>query len=229
MSKIEQLTSLENYSSLLCKSQFGKRPDSIEIRTNERCIVFLLRGLIDESDVRLPKDPDERYTHVYILLDQFISPSLRPKIESVSNTRTSYSFIDWKKDSNAAMIAIFLEPTIDEIPEDLYAGKASLHQYVDSVTIKDQKSPIAIESFRMEGGLLLIVRYGLMIGLEKRFIKKGFNSQLRLAKREVELDGFGEELPFDELLHRKLKAAYLDWAFEDDVSLLLLELDGDVP
>ncbi|QDH23037.1 Na-translocating system protein MpsC family protein [Saccharibacillus brassicae] len=228
MPETESFTSLETYSDLLCKSQFGKPPESTEIYSNERCVVFLLHGLIDARDSRLPDDPDERYTHIHILLDQFIYPSLKPKIEASSDKKVSNVFIDWKSGTNTAMIAVFFHPVIEAMPEDLYAGKADLHQQVDLVTSSVQKPPLGIESFRMDGRFVMILRYGLMISLEKRLVKKGFNNQLRVTKREVELDSFLEQLPIEKLLSRKLKAAYLDWAFEDDISLLMLELDGDV-
>jgi len=215
---------LEEYSNTLCKSQFGKNPESIEIRSNERSIVFFYKGLTEERDERLPKDPDERYTHIYILLEQFIFPSLRPKIEKLTGKKTEFSFIDWKIETDTAAISILFKPGEQEYEEDLYVGKAEIHRVVEAVTDKVQKAPVSIESFWLDKHLLLIIRTGLLITLEKKLVKKGFNSQLRVAKREVELDGFIGELPIIDLLHRKLDTAYLDWAFEDDISLLTLDL-----
>ncbi|MEJ8307138.1 hypothetical protein [Saccharibacillus sacchari] len=219
--------SLTSYSNVLLKSQFGKPADSIDIVTDPRCFVFIYRGLTDAHDSRLPEDPDERYAHIYILLKQFIYPSLRPKIEAASNQTISFAYMDWKIQTDTAMIAVFLHPEIEKAHEDLYAGKADLHQHVETITEKVQNPPISIESFRMEGDLLLIVRTGLLISLEKRLVKKGFNNELRLAKRELELERFIEGLPIKELLGKKMKNAFLDWAFEDDVSLLTLELEDD--
>lgn len=216
--------SLKNYSEILCKSQFGKPPESIDIRSNERCMLFFFRGLTEAKDERLPKAPDERYTHIYILLEQFIFPSIRPKVEKATGKKTDYAYIDWKIESDTALIAVLLKPGDKEYAEDLYEGKAELHRVVESVTEKVQKSPVNIESFWVEDDLLLVIRSGLLINLEKKLVKKGFNSQLRVAKRELELDRFLEELPIQELLHRELNVAYLDWAFEDDLSLLTLDL-----
>lgn len=219
----ETLQNLQDYSNLLCKSQFGKPPESIDIHSNERSILFFYRGLTDARDERLPKDPDECYTHIYILLEQFIFPSIRPKIEKLTGRKTDYAYIDWKIESDTALIAVLLKPDNEPYAEDLYAGKAELHRVVESVTEKVQKSPVNIESFWLQNDLLLIIRSELLINLEKKLVKKGFNSQLRVAKRELELEAFLEALPIRELLNRKLNAAYLDWAFEDDLSLLTLD------
>ncbi|MCQ4085311.1 hypothetical protein [Saccharibacillus sp. JS10] len=224
----ENVQILEDYSNTLCKSQFGKTPESIEIRSNERSIVFFYKGLTEKRDERLPKDPDERYTHIYILLEQFIFPSLRPKIEKLTGKQTDYAFIDWKIETDTAAISILFKPGEQAYEEDSYVGKAEIHRVVEAVTDKVQKSPVSIESFWLDQHLLLIIRSGLLINLEKKLVKKGFNSQLRVAKRELELDGFIEQLPISDLLHRKLNTAYLDWAFEDDLSLLTLDLGDPV-
>ncbi|OWA37758.1 hypothetical protein B9G55_06860 [Saccharibacillus sp. O16] len=228
MSNAESYQSLHDYSDLICKNQFGKKPDSIEIRANDRCCLIFYHGLVDEKDDRLPSDPDERYSHVYILLEQFIFPMLKPKIEAASTRHVEYVFMDWKSETNTSMIAAFLIPLSDPLPEDLYAGKAQLHSDVESITAKVQKTPVRIESFRLDPDILMVIRKGLLISLEKKLVKKGFNTQLRIAKRELELDRFMEGLPIRELLNRDLEASYIDWSFKDDVSLLLLKLGDEI-
>ncbi|OWR28880.1 hypothetical protein CDO73_16845 [Saccharibacillus sp. O23] len=228
MSNNESYRSLNAYSDLICKTQFGKQPDSIEIRANDRCCLIFYRGLVDPGDSRLPDDPDERYSHVYILLEQFIFPALTPKIEALSGRRVEYAFMDWKVENNTSMIAAFLVPLDEPMPEDLYNGKAQLHSDIESITEKVQKTPVKIESFRLDDDILMIIRKGLLISLEKKLVKKGFNTQLRIAKRELELDRFIEGIPIRDLVGRDLETAYIDWSFKDDVSLLLLKLSEEI-
>ncbi|MEW4371730.1 Na-translocating system protein MpsC family protein [Paenibacillus kandeliae] len=210
---------------LLGQSQFGKSPSSIDIHANEHCIVIFLNDLTDSSDSRMPEDLDERYTHVYILLDQFVFPAIKKKIEQATGSTIVNHFIDWKEETNCASIvcAFNLEP--DHINEDLYSGKADLHIKVSQITKDVQKTPTDIESFWMNPSILCIIRKGLLISLEKRIIKKGFNNALRVSKRELELDRFIEELPVEDILGKKLDSAFLDWDFENDHSLLVLTFE----
>ncbi|WP_411343797.1 Na-translocating system protein MpsC family protein [Paenibacillus sp. WLX1005] len=221
------LEAITQQLELLGQSQFGKLPSSIDIHTNEHCVAIFLNDLTDPNDNRMPDDLDERYTHVYILLDQFIFPAIKKKIEQATGSTVVSHFIDWKEESNCASIvaAFNLEP--DRLTEDLYSGKADLHMKVSQITEDVQKTPTDIESFWMTSSILVVIRKGLLISLEKRIIKKGFNNALRVSKRELELDRFVEELPVEDILGKQLDSAFLDWDFEHDNSLLILTFQTD--
>ncbi|MDO3411800.1 hypothetical protein QWJ34_18710 [Saccharibacillus sp. CPCC 101409] len=224
MPQSSQYPHLLRYAETLCRSQFGKIPQSVELKVDKRCIVFVLDGLIAEGDDRLPEDPDELYTHLYILLDQFIFPPLRRKVEKELG-KIAYTFIDWKSENNQAMISAFFTPNVYEPVEDIYPGKAELHLQISRITEEVQKEPAAVESFWLDDDTVMVIRRGLLFSLEKQIVKKGFNSALRVSKRELELDRFYENLKISDLFGRKLDAAFLDWAFDDDISLLALKLE----
>ncbi|GGJ23415.1 Na-translocating system protein MpsC family protein [Paenibacillus hunanensis] len=227
MSQTANLEAVIQQIGLLGQSQFGKSPESVTIRTNEHSVVIFLNELIDPDDERLPDDPDERYTHVYILLDQFVYPAIRKKVEAAAGQQIIHHFIDWKEDVNRACIAIMFELEPDRKKEDLYSGKAELHIRVSQITEDVQKSPADIESYWVDPDTLVIIRKGLLISLEKRIIKKGFNNALRVSKRELELDRFVDGLPVRTILGKTLDQAFLDWDFDKDISLMVLTFLND--
>ncbi|WP_458120072.1 Na-translocating system protein MpsC family protein [Paenibacillus sp. Z6-24] len=225
MSQPLHLDPILRQANLLCQSQFGKKPDRIHVYSNKQTAAILLHELTDPRDERLPDDPDECYTHIYILLSQFIFPALQKKIETTLGYNVVNVFIDWKLEYNSAVIAMIFEAEPEAPHEDLYAGKAELHMKISQITESVQKTPKSVDSFWLSDHILVILRKGQLINLEKQIIKKGFNSALRVSKRELELGLFLEELPVLDLLGRPLKTAYLDWDFEQDFSMLLLILD----
>ncbi|WP_322923763.1 Na-translocating system protein MpsC family protein [Paenibacillus campi] len=227
MSHTANLEAVIQQIGLLGQSQFGKSPESVTIRANEHSVVIFLNELIDPDDERLPDDPDERYTHVYILLDQFVFPAIRRKIESAAGQKIIHHFIDWKEEVNCACIAIMFELAPDRKKEDLYTGKAELHIRVSQITEDVQKSPAEIESYWIDSTTLVVIRKGLLISLEKRIIKKGFNNALRVSKRELELDRFIHDLPVRAILGKTLEQAFLDWDFANDISLMVLTFPAD--
>ncbi|WP_046228277.1 Na-translocating system protein MpsC family protein [Paenibacillus dauci] len=225
MSQQLHLDPILRQANLLCQSQFGKQPERIHIHFNQQSAVILLQELTDSGDERLPDDPDERYTHIHILLSQFVFPALQKKIEYTFGHHVSHVFIDWKLEYNTAAIAVTFETLTETFDEDIYTGKADLHIKVSQITESVQKAPEAVNSFWLSNDILVVLRKGLLINLEKQIIQKGFNSALRVSKRELELGHFLEELPILDLLGRPLRTAYLDWDFEQDFSMLLLILE----
>ena len=93
---------------------------------------------------------------------------------------------------------------------------------MSQITKDVQKTPTDIESYWVDSSTLVIIRKGLLISLEKRIIKKGFNNALRVSKRELELDRFVEGLSVHEILGKPMDQAFLDWDFDKDISLMVL-------
>ncbi|GEM_PF-5608224 len=107
-----------------------------------------------------------------------------------------------------------------------YPDQSKIHRIVASLTYDVQRFPEKIYSFWIEPGLLVIIRDGTLIQVEKALIEDGHSEALRMSKRRVEKAKFLEESPFNDAVKRRLKGVYLDWMFPHDRSILIYMFDS---
>ncbi|WP_411348800.1 hypothetical protein [Paenibacillus sp. WLX2291] len=209
----------------LCQSQFGRKPHSIEMSLHSAGISLMFKDLIDFTDARLPENKDKRYMHVFILLQQFISPILSKRIVNIFHKEIAHVFIDWQEYNNTACMTFLFQDWQAAVSYEQYEAQESLHDEISRVTKDVEKSPVTVQSLWLSPKRLLVIRTGLLIYLERKLVRKGFSNSLRIAKRELELERFKQEIDYSQLVNQSLHSAYLDWKFEHDISVLLLQFD----
>lgn len=212
-------------SRLLCQSQFGRQPYIIEMSVHSAGISLMFSGLIDFEDQRIPDDIDKQYLHVFILLEQFISPILSKRIAKIFHKDIDHVFIDWQKRNNTAHLTFLFKDWQMALSYERYEGREQLHNEISRLTNKIEKRPFTVQSLWINPTRLLVIRTGLLIYLEKKSRLSRSPQSLRISKRKVELEYFKQKITYPQFVQQSLQSAYLDWTFDCNMSVLILQFN----
>ncbi|KIL35802.1 hypothetical protein SD71_10350 [Cohnella kolymensis] len=204
----------------------GLIPEDITVSLDERCLTIQLHHLFtsaQETMVRLDQH-DMRATRDLIV--DYVIPDLGDFINKVSGIKFESMYYDWNDSDSSGLIIGLPQGSRYREHEDYYPGKDEIHRQVAKITYDVQKVPDSIYSFWTGDNMLVIVREGLFIKLEKELIKLGFTDGLWTAKRTLERQSFLSEAQATAILKRKHRALYVDWQFELDKSALVYAFDG---
>jgi hypothetical protein len=134
-------------------------------------------------------------------------------------------YFDWDDHNFSGMIVGLLKGTPYRKHEDYYRGKDGVHHQITKITYEVQKVPDHVYSFWAAPNILIIIREGLFIKIEKELLKYGFEYSLRTAKRALEREYFLNEGRIAEILNRRQAGLYLDWQFQQDKSVLVYRFE----
>ncbi|WP_053362890.1 Na-translocating system protein MpsC family protein [Bacillus sp. FJAT-27251] len=109
----------------------------------------------------------------------------------------------------------------DDAPST-YRNKEKVHLEIIKVSEEAQKTPQKTESILLNKRMLMIVRSGILISIEKELIELGFDETLIIAKRSLEKRLLEEHLKiFEAYLQADIIDFFVDWDFKKDISFTL--------
>ncbi|WP_411345437.1 hypothetical protein ACE3MZ_05315 [Paenibacillus sp. WLX1005] len=222
LNQMDQTKTLIEKCTLLCQTHFGNHPQHIEFMDHQFGYSFWLEQLVDWTDSRLPTSSDTQYLYVHTLLHEYISPLLQKAIIKSTGKSIFYVFIDWKSDINVGCMTFVFSDWISTVPQKDYAGKQQIHDAISEISHEIENPPSFIESFWVNEQTLVVIRAGFVMQLEQKLVNKGFSKQLRIAKRELELELIENSINYDSILGKSLHMTFLDWNPHKDISTLIL-------
>ncbi|OWR32398.1 hypothetical protein CDO73_01975 [Saccharibacillus sp. O23] len=201
---------------------FGQPPRKIDVNLDERSLVIYLEDFVGSEiqDLVDSKDPDALRS-VRELVVEHLLPELKRQIGERTGHSVDSFYYDWSdRNLSGVLIGMFGEAAYRNSSDD-YEGKLELHREIGGITYEIEKMPDAIYSYWASPNVLVMIREGILIKIEKAFIDQGASGVLRKVKRTLEKQVLIREGKIGETLDRRLKGLYLDWAFGEDKSFLV--------
>lgn len=216
---------IASYTGKLLREHFGKGPESVLVSIGGEYITIYLRNFLTPSErILLQQD------HVIIInqmrdkLMQMVNPEVLGYIQQLTGIIPSEIYYDWALQNQSGMITILCpERLVDdsEIRED-YSGKEKLEQEVRLISEQVQKAPDRLYSCEMNNRTLLFVREGILVPIEKEFIRLGHKELLKEVKRNLEKNSLYNNAGFEQILNRPILDVFVDWNYELDKSIIVL-------
>lgn len=211
----------------LFAEHFGISPARVSVTLNDSCVMIcaerflqpIVESLIHEGSHGALQSTRE-------LMVGYLMPELCRYVRDDCGIPVGPHAYDWNDDDLSCLIFMLLEEPACLRENAPYPDQSKIHRIVASLTYDVQRFPEKIYSFWIEPGLLVIIRDGTLIQVEKTLIEDGHSEALRMSKRRVEKAKFLEESPFNDAVKKRLKGVYLDWMFPHDRSILVYMFDS---
>ncbi|QDH23121.1 Na-translocating system protein MpsC family protein [Saccharibacillus brassicae] len=207
----------------LLAQRFNQAPGRMDVYVDERSLIVHLEGFMGDEMQNLIRlqDPDALRS-VQELMVEHILPELAGTIGTATGFRIGTFYYDWSDRDLSGMLVGLPEEQAYHEQEDYYSGKSEVHEIIGKVTYEIQKMPDETYSYWAADHILVIVREGILIKIEKAFVDQGASEILRKVKRNLEKEVIDLEAPrIEKILKRKIKDFYVDWSFELNKSLLV--------
>ncbi|WP_172251301.1 Na-translocating system protein MpsC family protein [Saccharibacillus deserti] len=208
----------------MCTSSFNHPPGRIGVYPDERSLIIHLEDFMGDEVLRLINLHDQdALRSVQELMVEHMLPNLTRTLKETTGTEIDAFYYDWfDKDLSGMLIGMPKEP-LHSARSELYPGKDAVHEKIGQVTCEIQKIPDETYSYWAADHILVIIREGILIKLEKAFLEQGAGEILRKVKRNLEKNVIQQEAntPIEKHLNRKIKSYYLDWSFDQNKSFLI--------
>lgn len=206
----------------LFAEHFGISPARVHVTLNDSCvIIYAERFLQPLVESLILQEAHGALQSMRELMVGYLMPELCRYIQDDCEMNVETQGYDWNDEDLSCLIFILLGEPAFLIENTPYPGQRKIHRQVAALTYDVQRFPEKIYSFWLEQRMLVIVRDGTMIEVEKSLIADGYSEILRNSKRKVEKQQFCEEPPFGGIANRAIKGVYLDWFFPQDRSVLV--------
>ncbi|WP_172198604.1 Na-translocating system protein MpsC family protein [Saccharibacillus qingshengii] len=220
----KEVPDIEKLVQEMCTFSFNHAPGKIGIYPDEHSLIIHLEDFMGDEILNLIKLQDQdALRSVQELMVEHLLPNLASKIKETNGLDIAHFYYDWfDKDLSGMLIGMGNEPAQSAQPQ-LYPGQDAVHEKIGQVTYEIEKMPDETYSYWAADHILVIVREGILIKLEKAFLDQGADEILRKVKRNLEKTAIQKEAntPIEKHLNRKIKSYYLDWAFDQNKSFLI--------
>lgn len=216
---------IAGYISKLLRDHFGKGPESVTVAIGGKYIIVHLRSFLTSSERLLLAQEHEMIIHqMRDKLMQIMIPDMARYIESVTGIKPQHFYYDWAlQNKSGVLVAVCPEPVPDAPDvQTSYEGREEIEQAVVSLGDRSEKVPEDIHSFEVYPRTILIVRKGILIRIEKEFIRLGHGELLKAVKRNLERNYLRHPNRLEEILNRKISDFFVDYHYESDRSMVVI-------
>jgi len=228
----QELKNISSYVSKLLRQNFGRGPEACFASAGSRFLVITVRGFLSPmEEVLLQHDKLDSVDQTRSIIVSTLLPEIRGVISVSLGVEVDRFFHDWNYNSNAGVIIAVFE---EELPflQRAAAQKAAevkidldaFREEVNRISGYVQKVPDGLSIYPISTKLILVLKTGILIPIEKALIARGFGNELRLAKDELEKKHFQQSPIFSRLLGDTLENVFIDWNFQNDESLVCFQL-----
>ncbi|WP_028559158.1 Na-translocating system protein MpsC family protein [Paenibacillus pinihumi] len=216
---------IASYTGKMLRDHFGKGPESVFVSIGCNVISIYLRNFITPSERVLLEQNHEMIIHqVREKLMQMIIPEISSYVEALTDIKLQEFYYDWNLQNKTMMLLGICEASVQGgSPVEInYTGKQQLEREIDTLSQQAQRSPDEIVSFEMNPRMLIIIRKGILVHLEKELIRLGQGELLKRAKRNLEKSFLHNNSSLDSILNKSVQDSFVDWNFTLDKSVTLL-------
>ncbi len=216
---------IASYMAKLLRDHFGKGPESVAVSVSDCYIVMYFRNFLTPSErVLLEQDQINIIDHIREKLMLALMPELYGYIEVVTGIKVREFYYDWNFHNKSGMlVGISKEPFPDAGGVDVqYAGKQGVEDEVRSISYQAQKMPEQLYSLQVAPRLVLAIRDGILVRIEKELIRLGHGDMLKQVKRNLEKSYLHNNSMFEAALGKQLTDVFVDWNLDLDKSVILL-------
>lgn len=224
----DELKKISSYASKLLRQKFGRGPESCFASAGGRFLVITIRGFLSPmEEVLLQHDKEDSVDRTRSIIVSALLPELRGIISLSLGVEVDMFYHDWNYKNNAGVIVAVFEqelPFVGTAPVAQAMDVGAFTEEVSRISGYVQKVPDGIEIQQISPKLVVVVRVGILIPIEKALLGRGFERELRLAKDELEKQHFQQSTVFSRLLGGTLDNVFVDWNFLQDESLICFQL-----
>ncbi|MEQ6390029.1 Na-translocating system protein MpsC family protein [Bacillaceae bacterium S4-13-58] len=222
----QQTAELSKYMGKLLRDTFGKGPDNVFVSMGGKYITIYVRNLLSPTEkVLLEKNKQNLFQETRDALLKTILPDIRTSISLITGMEIKEMYFDWSlQNKTAVFIGVSTDKTASSSPviQD-FPGKAELIKEIDEISAAVQKSPGCIDAFMLNNRNIIVVRYDILISIERALIHQGLSREMRVTKRQLEKNELHNSY-FERILKTKVDDIFVDWNFELDKSIILFTL-----
>jgi uncharacterized protein YbcI len=219
---------VSSYVGKLLRDTFGKGPESVFVSINDSLITIHLRNFISPMEsVLMDRDEEKTVQQTRDILMQGLIPDIKAYVKVVTGMEIKEFYYDWGLHNKSGIfIGISGDLLKDEkkIMED-YPGKEAFQNEINNISIRAQKAPEEMYSFFLNPRTLIIIRNGILVNIEKEFIRLGFQEVLLISKRNLEKRLLHNNTYFETILNKRVIDIFVDWDFNLDRSVMVFILN----
>ncbi len=221
----DELQYISSYTSKLLRKEFGKGPKQCRAYHEYPFLVIHIQEFISPLEIALTKQGEidtaylSRNTVVNGLLSQLkgvVEERLQQDIEKISH--------DWDFERNTGVILIHLQNEQDVISD--FPESSTIIEEVNRISKVVQKVPEQTTVYKITPSIYVCIRRGILTVLEKALIKKGFESELRITKSEIEKKYFTYDINYRKVFGESIDQIFVDWHLHEDFSTICMILNS---
>jgi len=216
----------------ILRDTFGKGPESIYTSCGHTMLVIYIRNFMTPPErVLMEEDQEHIVIQMRMKLMNGIIPQIKNFVERMTGNPLREVYFDWNLHNKSGMI-VGISPTPFSIAEPIderYLGKNQIDSEIIKISKNAQKSPDEHYSCQLNPRTLISIRNGILVRIEKEFIRLGYQDLLRSVKLRLEKSYLHNNSNFDNILENRVIDVFVDWDFDLDKSVILLILNPSPP
>ncbi|MDN4526832.1 Na-translocating system protein MpsC family protein [Fictibacillus fluitans] len=212
---------ISSYMGKLLRDNFGKGPESAFVTIEHPFIFIHIRNFISPMESALLKQGKEstveetRETMLSGLL-----PEIQAYIMALTGTEYEKFFYDWNTANQSMMITGVVNKEEMLQFDYPYSKKDEVEKKINEISHMVQKTPEQTVTGMVNDRILVCLRDGILVTIEKELIQKGYAKPLKVTKRTLEKKFFIND-GIDPILGKKLTDVFCDWDFDTDTGFLV--------
>ncbi len=227
----EELKKISSYVSKLLRQKFGRGPEACFASAGSRFLVITIRGFLSPmEEVLLQHNKEDSVDTTRSIIVSSMLPELKGVISVSLGVEVDRFYHDWNYSNNAGVvIAVFgkelpFARTVDLPPLRTAMDVEAFREEVNRISGYVQKVPEGVDIHAITPKLVVVLRVGILIPIEKALLGRGFDRELRIAKDRLEKEHFQQSPVFARLLGGPLENVFVDWNFLNDEGIVCFQL-----
>lgn len=217
-----------SYLSALLRKHFGKGPTSVHVTIRPPFLAIHLRGFLSPMEKVLVKQKElSRVLKMRDLLMYSLQGEIIQALRKMMDLDILELYADWNLEKETGLlIGVMNTKGQEEVAE--WPNGVNEEEFTARITeasMRVQKRPERIETYWLNDRMVLVIRSGILVAIEKEFIKNGLEEELMLAKRPLEHRVL-ETVDLEPVVKRRIIETFLYWNFETDLSYVIFILES---
>ncbi|WP_409288396.1 Na-translocating system protein MpsC family protein [Peribacillus sp. SCS-37] len=216
---------ISSYVGKLLRDNFGKGPESVFVTIAPPFFIIHIRNFISPMESALLKQEGENMVqNTREIVFQGLVPEIKAFVKGLINIDIEEFYFDWgMRNKSAAFIGITKTLENSSLINSEFQGKELIDKKINEISHEAQKYPESMKSYLINDRVLLIIRDGILVTIEKELIRQGYGKILKTTKRILEKK-FLHNSDFESLLHTNISDIFVDWNFALDQSVIVFML-----
>lgn len=219
---------IANYIGKLLRDTFGKGPESVYVSMGNTFFTVYLRNFMSPMEKALMEsDQADAVFDMRFKLMQSLFPDIRAYVKIVTGIQLRELYCDWGLHNFSGML-MGISPDIflnSETFTDDFEGRELIEQEIVKLSQQTEKIPEEIYSCMLNPKTIVIIRNGILVRIEKEFVRLGHTSLLRRVKANLEKIYLHNNDRFEGCLNTRILDTFVDWNFELDKSIIVMALN----
>ncbi|WP_088102033.1 Na-translocating system protein MpsC family protein [Halalkalibacter urbisdiaboli] len=224
---ITKTKEISSYISKLLRDTFGKGPEGVYISFGYSFVTIYIRNLLSPTDkILMEQEQEQTIDKTRDIVFATMLPEIKTYIKVLTGLNIREFYYDWSLHNRSAMVTGIMTEQIEiQGMSEHFPGKEEFHKELTHISVQAEKAPDELFSYKLNDRTLVVIRNGILVNIEKELIRKGLQSQLRIAKRSLEKRLLHNNNHFESLLKVKVIDIFVDWDFDLDKSIFLFILN----